>query len=329
MKVLEIGFKSLLTIVFLCAVSSLVAFGQQPNATPTPTVIFDQTKREMPIATGNNLYCAGYIQNTRFYSNYEIVGADRERDQNIFQQGNYVYIGRGANTDIKVGDMFSVVRPRGGFKSKFSKKGKLGTYIMELGAVEVVKVKSGVAVARVKTSCDNFLMGDLLVPVTSRVSPTFRQRPGLDLFGEPSGKATGRLVLARDGRESPTRDDIVYIDLGEEDNVRVGEYLTIYRPLGKGGVINHHQEDTHLLSSSDFGSDRYKGGKFSNNSPRESVRDIDGETVTYNDVIKRRPKNLRQVVGEMVILNVKERTATAVITRTVTEIHTGDMVEVQ
>ena len=34
-------------------------------------------------------------------------------------------------------------------------------------------------------------------------------------------------------------------------------------------------------------------------------------------------------VGEIVILNVKEKTATAVITRTAQEIHTGDWVEVQ
>ena len=35
------------------------------------------------------------------------------------------------------------------------------------------------------------------------------------------------------------------------------------------------------------------------------------------------------VVGEAVVLNVKERTATVVITRTAQEIHTGDWVEIQ
>ena len=38
---------------------------------------------------------------------------------------------------------------------------------------------------------------------------------------------------------------------------------------------------------------------------------------------------IRKVVGELMIINVKERTATAVITRTAQEIHTGDWVEVQ
>ena len=329
MKVLETSVKSLIVAAFLFAVSAPAAFGQQPTTAPTPTVILNQETRNLPVATGSNLYCAGYIQNAPVNTQYEIVGADGEREQNIFQQGNFVYISRGANSGVKVGDMFSVVRPRGKFKSRFSKKGNLGIYMLELGAVEVVRVKPEVSVARVKTSCDNFVLGDLLEPMPSRVSPVFQDRPALDLFGESSGKRSGRIVLARDGREAPTRDQIVYIDLGAEDNVQIGEYLTIYRPLGKGGVLNYHQDDTHVTSSSDFGSRTYQGGKFSNNSPRPAGSEAGGETVTYNDVKKRRPGNLRQIVGEMVILNVRERTATAVITRTAQEIHTGDMVEIQ
>lgn len=329
MKVLKISMKILTSTAFLLAVSASAALGQQPFKAPTPNLVVNQEKRETPVAAGNNLYCAGYIQNSPVNTSYEIVGADREREQNIFQQGNYIYIGRGANSGVKVGDMFSVVRPRGNFKSKFSNKGNLGIYMLELGAVEVVNVKPEVSVARVKTSCENFLLGDLLQPMPVRTSPLLQNRPPLDLFAEPSGKKTGRIVLARDAREAPTYDEIVYIDLGAEDNVQVGDYLTIYRPLGKGGVLNYHQDDTHVTSSSDFGSKAYQGGKFSNNSPRPAGSNANGEPVTYNDVKKRRPGNLRQILGEMVVLNVKERTATAIITRVSKEIHTGDMVEIQ
>jgi hypothetical protein len=37
----------------------------------------------------------------------------------------------------------------------------------------------------------------------------------------------------------------------------------------------------------------------------------------------------RKIVGEMVIIDVQTRTATAIITRTVGEVHTGDWVEIQ
>lgn len=329
MKVLKISVKSLIIAAFVFAVSAFGAFAQAPKSSPTPTLITGQAKEKMPLATGNNLYCAGYIQNAPVNTNYEIVGADNEREQNVFQQGNYVYIGRGANGGVRVGDMFSVIRPRGNFRSRFSKKGNLGIYVQEIGAVEVVRVKPEVSIARVKTSCEAMMFGDLLQPLPSRVSPLFQDRPALDEFAAPSGKATGRIVLARDEREAPSRDEIVYIDLGAEDNVQVGDYLTIFRPLGTGGILNYHQEDTFLASSSGFESKRYQGGKFSNSAPRRAGSETNGDVVTYNDVKKRRPQNLRKVVGEMVILNVQGRTATALITRNAQEIHTGDMVEAQ
>jgi hypothetical protein len=37
----------------------------------------------------------------------------------------------------------------------------------------------------------------------------------------------------------------------------------------------------------------------------------------------------RKIVGEMVVLDVQQRTATAVITRIASEVHTGDWVEIQ
>ena len=51
--------------------------------------------------------------------------------------------------------------------------------------------------------------------------------------------------------------------------------------------------------------------------------------MTTKDAKKGRPDDLRKIVGEMMIVNVKERTATAVIVRTAGEIHTGDKVELQ
>ena len=37
----------------------------------------------------------------------------------------------------------------------------------------------------------------------------------------------------------------------------------------------------------------------------------------------------RKIVGEMVVIDVQARTATAIITRVVAEAHTGDWVEIQ
>lgn len=314
--------------VFLVILAlAIFSFGQTPTA--TPTMVFNGLKKDMPVAERTNLYCAGYIQNSPVNTSFELIGADDEYEQRVYGQGDFVWLNQGANNGVKVGDMFAVTRPRGKFNTRLSPKRKLGIYIQEVGAVEVVKVKDNVSVARVKISCDNFLLGDLLQPMSTRTSPLFQDRPALDVFADPTGKATGKIVMARDGREALSKEQIVYIDLGVEDNVQVGDYLTIYRPLGTGGPVNSVQDETMSARDPGYQSGTKRGGKFSNQAPRKRGTEADGRIVTTGDVRERRPAGLRKIVGEMVILNVKERTATALITRNAQEIHTGDMVEVQ
>lgn len=302
----------------------------QVRPTPTPTLIISSDNRPVPVARGNNLVCAGFIQTAPIDTSYEIVGSADERDKHNFSQGDELYISAGVNRSVKVGDVFSVIRPRGRVEGRPSKKKNLGFYVQEVGSVEVLRVKQEVSVVRVKTSCDNFLLGDLLQFVPQRDAPIFdAKRPALDLFGDSSGKASGRIIMARDNIELIGRDQVVYVDLGAEDNVKVGDYLTIYRPLGEGNIYTKEEKETIAARNENYESRRYRGGRNSNQAQRKSGNTANGKMVTSEEVKSRRPNNLREVVGEMVILNVREKTATAVITRTATEIHTGDNVEVQ
>jgi len=283
----------------------------------------------MRVAETNNLYCAGYVQKSAIDTNNRLVGAVEEQEQYNYSEGDVVYLNMGSSKGVQVGDMMSVVRPRGQVRTRWTNKDGLGFYVQEVGALEVIRVKSEVSVARVKTSCDSLLLGDLVQPFQQRVSPMHQPRTALDLFADPSGKATGRLFMARDSQEVVTRDQIVYIDLGAEDNVRIGDYLTIFRPLGKGNLFISDEDESVSARVSDFQSFEYRGGRFSNQAARKSGETAKGKVVTTERAKEDRPSGLRKVVGEMVILNVKERTATAVITRTAQEIHPGDWVEVQ
>lgn len=318
-KVFGISF---ILVLFL----AMVSFAQEK---PKSTMVFNQEKKQWSVAERNNVYCAGYIQTAPINTNFEIVGADDEKEQYTYSQNEFVYVNQGSGNGVKVGDVYSVVRPRGQVKSKLSAKGRLGFYVQEVGSVEIVRVRQDVSIARVKTSCDSFLLGDLLQPMESRVVPMSKERPALDIFAEPNGKSVGRIVMGRDAREVFGRDQIVYIDLGAEDNVKVGDYLTVFRPLGKGGPLNVHQDETLSASDSDYGSQTYKGSPFSNMSPRKAGNTAEGKVVTTSNAKTRRPAGLRKVVGDMIILSVKEKTATALIIRNAQEIHNGDYVEIQ
>ena len=305
------SFRKMGAASFFAAVSlfsSNAAAQQQPL---TVTRILEQ--REMRVAERNNVYCAGYVTSSPIDTGKSIIGAYNEQDGSIYSQFNEVYVNLGSASGVKVGDMFSVIRPRGKVNTKWTKKGDLGMYVQEVGSLEVVRLKEDHAVARVHTSCDNFLLGDVVRPMETRVAPMFKNRPALDLYGDPSGKPMGRLFMARDNREALSRENIVFVDLGADDNVSVGDYMTVFRPLGKGNPLRNDKRESVQGRVSDYGSFEYKGGEFSNLWGRKS----DGRTA------------IRKVVGELVVLNVKEKTATAMIVRNAQEIHTGDWVEVQ
>jgi hypothetical protein len=263
----------------------------------------------------------------------QVVGGEQEQDRHYYGQGDYIYVDGGAQQGVRVGQEFAVFRPRGQFSSKWSrKKGKLGVYVEELGQLRVVRVKDRVSVALITESCEAVQFGDLLRPVAQRVSPTQRvETAPLDRFSEPSGKQAGRIVLARDNRETISKDYVVYIDLGTEDNIKAGDYFTIYRPVGAGNLTHKSDEELGVNARDGFESRQYKGGKFSNKAMRvkDPNGDIKGPTIRTPEIKRTRPSLPRKVVGELVVLNVQSRTATAVITRVAQEVHTGDFVELQ
>ena len=313
------------------------AQSSSPAPSPTPSIILPQGPSSAPVVAGSaELYCAGFIQYAPAPISPEIVGGEQEQEQRSYKESDFVYINAGSQQGVHVGQEYAIVRPRGQVTSKFTaKKGWLGVYMKELGRLRVVNVKDRVSVAVIENSCETVLLGDLLRQVNNRVSPPQRQELTLDRFADPTGKQKGRIVLARDGREMVSRNQIVYIDLGAEDNIKAGDYFTIYRPLGTGNLDSVVNEEIARSESGGFESDRYRGGKFSNQSQRTkdytNTRGVffKDEPVTTHEIKRHRPPMPHKIVGELVILNVQTRTATAIITRVAQEIHTGDFVELQ
>lgn len=323
-------------VLFLLALTCTA--GAQTPA-PKPEVIAPTTNQPAAVVGQSQLFCVGYVRLQRLPDMPEIVGAENEQEQRMFTDGNVVYINAGSRQGITEGQSFQLIRPRGAIKGVHrEKKGFLGTYVQEVGQLQVFKVGENTSAAQITSSCSDMVMlGDLLTQIPERGSPLQRPETNVERFVDPTKKQVGRLMMAKNNREMVTRNDVVYIDLGVEDNVKSGDYLTIYRPLGTGNVTRIDNEEMGRNRSHGFESDRYLGGGFSNQGMRAkdstAFDDPDGtyrhKPITTREVKRHRPLMPRKIVGEMVIIDVQTRTATAVITRTVGEVHTGDWVEIQ
>ena len=327
----------LLLSSFACLLALPLAANAQTPA-PTPRMILPTAAQPARVAGESSLFCAGYIRYQRFGQTPEIVGTEEEQEQRTYADGDIVYLNAGSRQGIKEGQSFQIIRPRGDVKGVHRKKiGFLGTYVQEVGQLQVFKVREELSAAKITFTCDAALLGDLLVDIPVRESPLQRPEGNFDRFADPSNKQVGRLMMAKDNRELLTKNDIVYIDLGGEDNVKRGDYLTIYRPLGTGNLTRVDNEEQARNRATGFQSDRYRGGGMSNQASRakDETAFVDAHgryryrPITSREVKKDRPDMPRKIVGEMVIINVQSRTATAIITRAANEIHTGDWVEIQ
>lgn len=318
----QIKFAKKLSVALLVVGFASIAAMAQDLSERTPG-------SEVKVAGDNDLYCAGYIQYSQVDEGLEIVGAEKEEERQMYTNGDLVFLNEGANAGVNVGDEYSIIRPKGEFKSKFSKKGKLGIYVQEVGALVVEQVKNQFSIARVRFSCSAILLGDLLQPTVKRTSPVYFYEKDFDRFANSSGKATGHIVLARDGLEMLARGTVVYIDLGREDGVSKGDALRIFRPLGEGNLFNEQLAAPVNGTDGGYESERWRGGKFSNQTGRKQGKNADKKVLTPDDARKDRPEGMRRVIGEMVVLNVLEKTATAIIVRSNTEVETGDMIEVK
>jgi hypothetical protein len=315
-------------------VNTSLSTPEQQQQPARPTVTLPEAQSAPPVASEKELYCAGYIQYEPTVVDMEVVGAEKEESARGFTTGDLLFINAGAQQGMRVGQSYSVVRPRGPFNSKFTrKKGGLGVFTQELGQLRVTEVRDRVSVVQVTRACEIIMLGDLLRPAPQRVSPAGRAETPLAHFSDPNGKQQGRIVLARDSQEMLTRNQIVYIDLGREDRVKAGDYLTVYRPVGRGNLLpGVDNEEIARGSSRGFESETFKGGRYGNQAKRPKDPNDPGffnPPLTTREIKSRRPPVPRKVVGQIVVLAVQERTATAIITQVAQEIHTGDYVELQ
>lgn len=271
-----------------------------------------------------NVQCAGYFRMSDLPQLPQIVGGEQEQEKIIYSTGDFVYLDAGEQQGIRNGQRFQIIRPRGKpIKVHREKRGYMGAYIQEIGELSVVRVFPSVSVAQITFACETALEGDLLTGVPDRVSPEYLRGKPFDRFAQPTSNRVGRVMMAKDGREMLGPGDTVYVDLGQEDSIAVGRRLTIYRKVGTGN-LNVRTYDLARRGSVGFESDEYRGGGFSIMAKRS--KGDEGSPITTSKVRSRRPGMPWKIVGEAMILNVQDRTATAIITSSVQEVHTGDFV---
>jgi len=288
----------------------LVLVGASPrsqNNAQNPPVSATQA---VPTATSPDysaVYCSNFVTSENVASDVRLISGEQSNSKITFATHDFVYVSKGANQGVHVGDRFSVVRPVSDpvgvqwFKWQAKLLKAMGTVYLDAGQLKVVNVRPNVSVAEVTFSCTYMQRGDIVRPMQDRPSPPFKPASQFDQFAPASGKSTGMLVTGKDFANVYGKFNTVYVNLGTNQGVTVGEYLRVFRYQGGNAETAVYYPD-YQYKMYGFGS-----------TP---------QAYKWNDL----PRDVR---GEGIVINVGPNSATILITYSRSELWAGDYAEIE
>jgi hypothetical protein len=254
----------------------------------------------------SSVYCSGFVSDPKIPDDIRVISGEQSNYKITFDDGENVYINRGQDKGVKVGDRFAIVRPdrdpgNEWFYGQKKLEKEMGTLYRDAAQVQVVNVQPKVSVAKVVLSCQYILRGDIARPFEERPAPPFKDASTFDHFAPVSGKPVGTLIAARDYAQLLGRGDAVYVNVGAEKGVKVGDYMRMFRFQG-----------TRKEMTSDMPGYQY------------SLPGFGSAPASYQ------PKDLpREVLGEGIVLNVTKRAATVLVTYNTVPLYEGDYAEIE
>jgi len=263
--------------------------------------------------TPNIVNCAGIVTTESVpHDTYVITGHDAGT-QIVFIEGDYIYINKGSDQGAKVGDVFSIVRPMEDAtriewtKWQFSILSKMGTVWQDEGQARVVVAQPKVSIAQVQHACSFIQRGDTVLAYTERPVPQPKPISEFDKFAAPSGKAKAMIIVGKDFRQQAGNNEVVYVNLGNLQGVKVGDYFRIFRYEGT-------EHETAFQT------------------PRFAF-DVAMKSPTYGFGSAPKEWNWsnvpRENIGEGVVLRTGPNSSTVLITFTLAGVAAGDYVELE
>lgn len=237
------------------------------TGTPTDTFATTQTEGGIPVArmaaenrplalgTESDIYCYGYIGHPdepmpNFIESHEKVDVmyvpvslDSPGDATI---GDLVYVHGGVNSGLVAGENYLVVEPMELVEHPVT-GATMGRQYDYIGQVRILCTEDGRSRAIVTQVCREIPIGARLKPIPQLPIPIARVPDMAQWCDAPTGKASGYIVESRDWELGLVEGNLVQIDLGRDEGLQPGDFLTVTRPsplrnqppmiLGQIGVL--------------------------------------------------------------------------------------------
>ncbi|HEY2821990.1 MAG TPA: FlgT C-terminal domain-containing protein [Candidatus Acidoferrum sp.] len=278
--------------------SAGVCAAQTPAGTPNPNGQVDYSK----------VYCSGFVSDPKVPDEIRVISGEQSSYKIIFSRGDNVYVNRGAQQGVKVGDVFSIVRPdhdptNEWFYGQDKLTKRMGVLYRDLGQIRIVSVQPETSIGEVIFSCDYVQRGDVARPFVERPAPPYKESVKFDIFAPSTGKPVGTIVSAYDWHQVLGAGVTAYINIGATKGVKVGDYVRLFRYEASKDDISATAGEHDM---------QYKVFGFGSAPKKYAAKDLP-----------------REILGEGIVLNVTKDAATVLVTYGREDAYTGDFAELE
>ncbi|UCG22267.1 MAG: LysM peptidoglycan-binding domain-containing protein [Deltaproteobacteria bacterium] len=208
----------------------------EPEITPPPPP--PPLPPKAPSITFSEIDQVGFI--TPFIPKGDGLIVGEERQRKLIGAADKIYLQFQKSAEVEEGNRFFVFKTSEMFRHPVTNK-EVGYLNTILGVVEVTEVSAEFAKAMVRSSYESISPGDKLMP--------YRKRSGEITFEAGAEPIEGNIILARGETFLIGDRQIVFIDLGEADDIKAGNRFEVFRdPKAEGSFA---PKETKLVLSAE------------------------------------------------------------------------------
>jgi hypothetical protein len=212
----------------------------------------------IPLGTESDIFCYGYIGDPNepmpnFVQSHEDVEVKylprlEPRMSASAAPGDLIYIGGGAATGLVAGETYIAVQPEELIVHPAT-GAVLGRQYDYIGQIRILctDTQPGLSRGIVLEACREINIGARLKPMPQLPIPIARVPELPEWCDPPSGRTSGYIVDSREWDLGLVEGVLVQIDLGSDNQIEPGDFLTVFRPsmlsdqprvvLGELGVL--------------------------------------------------------------------------------------------
>ena len=318
---MKLGRAAIYGLLMLATLSALVvapAWAQTappqmaPGTTNAPPVSERSSnlvlKLDAPSYTDIN--CAGFIGGHSLPTTNYVTGGWGSPSATRFGQRDSIYV---AGPDLQPDTNYTVLReirdpnPYELFRGQRRAVAELGNVYAEMARIHVTGHANKMSIATVQFSCDTIVPGDIVVPYIQHEALPFRPSVPFDRYAPPNGKTQGRIVMAKDFDLVVGTGHKVYLNVGADKGVQAGDYFRVVRNATQLDEVDALSNKATITEDTQKHPPSTHGGGMSI------------EPAGFP----------RRALGEMVVMNVQAKSATAMVTYSLEEMQVGDTVEME